>query len=155
VKGQAVQLPRHGYVESYQAAWSAAGHRGVGSVYLRIPLYAAATDAAAADESRESITYYFRRQSELARTGTGSGTATSGERLAQADELAALSRERILRERVVVGCADTLVTRLRHLRAELHLDGIIVELNPGGMIPMDNMMRSLRILAENIAPALR
>lgn len=122
-----------GYIESYQAAWSAAGHRGEGSVYLRIPLYAAATDAAAVDESRDSIIYYFRRQSELA----------------------VLSHEHILRERVVVGRADTLVKRLRQLRADLHLDGVIVEPNPGGMIPIENMMRSLRILAEDIAPALR
>ena len=55
----------------------------------------------------------------------------------------------------MVGRADTLVTRLRQLRNHLHLDGVIVEPNPGGMIPLENMMRSLRILAEDIAPALR
>lgn len=144
-----------GYIESYQAAWRAAGHPGEGSVYLRIPLYAAPTDAVAVEESRESIVYYFRRQSEMARTGTGSGTRTTGERLAQADELAVLSHEHILRERVVVGSAASLIARLRQLRDELRLDGVIVEPNPGGMIPYEPMMRSLRILAEEIAPALR
>ena len=144
-----------GHIESYQATWRAAGHRGEGSVYLRIPLYAAATDPAAVDESRDSIVFYFRRQSELARTGTGSGTTTTGERLAQADVLATLSHEHILRERVVVGSAASLVQRLRELREQLHLDGIIVEPNPGGMIPLAHMMRSLKILAEDVAPALR
>jgi alkanesulfonate monooxygenase SsuD/methylene tetrahydromethanopterin reductase-like flavin-dependent oxidoreductase (luciferase family) len=144
-----------GHIESYQATWSAAGHPGEGSVYLRIPLYAAPTDAAAIDESRDSIIYYFRRQSDLARTGTGSGTTTTGQRLAQADELAVISHEHILRERVVVGSAATLVKRLRQLREDLRLDGVIVEPNPGGMIPLDHMMQSLRILAEDIAPALR
>ena len=144
-----------GHIESYQQTWRAAGHRGEGSVYLRIPLYAAPTDAAAVAESRDSIVFYFRRQSELARAGTGSGTVTTGERLAQADQLATLSHEHILRERVVVGSADSLVKRLRELREALHLDGIIVEPNPGGMIPVEQMMRSLRILAEDIAPALR
>ena len=144
-----------GHIDAYHAAWRAAGHRGEGSVYLRIPLYAAPTDAEAVDESRDSIIFYFRRQSDLARTGTGSGTTTTGQRLAQADELAVISHEHILRERVVVGSAPSLVKRLRELREQLHLDGIIVEPNPGGMIPLDNMMRSLRILAEDIAPALR
>jgi alkanesulfonate monooxygenase SsuD/methylene tetrahydromethanopterin reductase-like flavin-dependent oxidoreductase (luciferase family) len=144
-----------GHIEQYQEAWRAAGHRGQGSVYLRIPLYAAPTEAEAVEESRESIVFYFRRQSELARTGTGSGTTTAGERLAQADELAVISHEHILRERVVVGSADSLVKRLRELQEQLHLDGIIVEPNPGGMIPLAPMMRSLRILAEDIAPALR
>ena len=144
-----------GQIESYQAAWRAAGHRGEGSVYLRIPLFAAPTDAAAVAESRESIGYYFRRQSQMARTGTGSGTSTTGERLAQADELAGLSHEHILRERVVVGSAGSLVERLRQLRDQLRLDGIIVEPNAGGMIPLDLMMRSLEILAREVTPALR
>jgi alkanesulfonate monooxygenase SsuD/methylene tetrahydromethanopterin reductase-like flavin-dependent oxidoreductase (luciferase family) len=144
-----------GHIENYQATWRAAGHRGEGSVYLRIPLYAAATDAAAVEESRDSIIYYFRRQSELARAGTGSGTTTTGERLAQAAQLATLSHEHILRERVVVGSAASLVTRLRELRERLHLDGVIIEPNPGGRIPLDHMMRSLEILADEIAPALR
>jgi alkanesulfonate monooxygenase SsuD/methylene tetrahydromethanopterin reductase-like flavin-dependent oxidoreductase (luciferase family) len=144
-----------GHIENYQATWRAAGHEGEGSVYLRIPLYAAPTDAVAVEESRESIVYYFRRQSELARTGTGSGTTTTGQRLAQADELATISHEHILRERVAVGSVDSLVKRLRELKEQLHLDGIIVEPNPGGTIPLDTMMRSLRLLAEEVAPALR
>jgi alkanesulfonate monooxygenase SsuD/methylene tetrahydromethanopterin reductase-like flavin-dependent oxidoreductase (luciferase family) len=144
-----------GHVEGYRAAWRAAGHPGAGSVYLRIPLYAAASDAAAVDESRDSIVHYFRRQSELARAGTGSGTVSTGERLAQAEELASLSHAHILRERVVVGSAESLVARLRDLREQLHLDGVIIEPNAGGRIPLDGMMRSLQILAEDIAPALR
>jgi len=144
-----------GHIESYHATWRAAGHRGEGSVYLRIPLYTAETDTAAIDESRDSVVYYFRRQSDLARTGTGSGTVTTGQRLAQADELAVMSHEHILRERVVIGSPDTLVKRLRQLREDLRLDGVIVEPNPGGRIPLDQMMRSLELLAREIAPALR
>ena len=154
LRGTDISILR-GYIEDYQKTWHAAGHRGEGSVYLRIPLYAAATDAAAVEESRESILYYFRRQSDLARTGTGSGTTTTEQRLAQADELAVLSHEHILRERVVVGGPANLIARLRELREQLHLDGIIVEPNPGGMIPFEPMMESLRILAREIAPALR
>jgi hypothetical protein len=75
--------------------------------------------------------------------------------MAQADELAALPYDHILRERVVVGGAASLVARLGELQRELHLDGIIVEPNAGGMIPLDLMMRSLRILAQDVAPQLR
>jgi hypothetical protein len=55
----------------------------------------------------------------------------------------------------VVGGAASLVARLGELQRELHLDGIIVEPNAGGMIPLDLMMRSLRILAQDVAPQLR
>ena len=144
-----------GYIDAYQQTWRDAGHRGEGSVYLRIPLYTARTDAEAIEESRESVVYYFRRQAQLARGGTGSGTVTTEQRLAQADELATLSHEHILRERVVIGSPATLVARLRELREQLHLDGVIVEPNPGGKIPLPSTTRSLELLAREIAPALR
>jgi len=41
------------------------------------------------------------------------------------------------------------------LKAELGLDGFIVELNPGGLLPMDRMLRTLRILTHEVMPALR
>ncbi len=154
LRGTDISILR-GRIEDYQKTWRAAGHRGVGSVHLRIPLYAADTDEAAVEESRDSVVYYFRRQSQMAREGTGSGTTTTGQRLAQADELAVLSHEHILRERVVIGSARTLVARLAELREQLHLDGIIVEPNPGGRIAEPLMMRSLQILAKEVAPKLR
>ena len=154
LRGTDISILR-GHIDTYQATWRAAGHRGEGSVYLRIPLYVAETDARAVEESRDSVIYYFRRQADLARTGTGSGTTTTGERLAQADELATLSLEHILRERVVIGSAASLVKRLGELRDQLHLDGIIVEPNPGGRIPLAPMMRSLELLAKEVAPAVR
>jgi alkanesulfonate monooxygenase SsuD/methylene tetrahydromethanopterin reductase-like flavin-dependent oxidoreductase (luciferase family) len=154
LRGTDISILR-GHIDHYEATWRSAGHPGEGSVYLRIPLYAAPTDEQAVAESKESVVYYFRRQAELARTGTGSGTTTTGERLAQADELATLSLEHILRERVVIGSPASLTDRLRELREQLHLDGIIVEPNPGGRIPVDGMMRSLELLAKEVAPALR
>jgi alkanesulfonate monooxygenase SsuD/methylene tetrahydromethanopterin reductase-like flavin-dependent oxidoreductase (luciferase family) len=141
-----------GYIDSYRAAWRKAGHAGDGSVYLRIPLYAAPTDAEAIEESRDSVIFYFRRQANLARQGTRSGRLETGE---LAVELDAISHEHILKERVAVGSAESLIARLRQLRDELHLDGIIAEPNPGGMIPYPLMMRSLELLAKEVAPALR
>jgi alkanesulfonate monooxygenase SsuD/methylene tetrahydromethanopterin reductase-like flavin-dependent oxidoreductase (luciferase family) len=99
--------------------------------------------------------FYFRRQSQMAREGTGSGTTTTGQRLAQADVLAVISHEHILKERVVIGSPASLTARLKELRQELSLDGIIVEPNPGGKIPEPLMMQSLKLLAREVAPALR
>ena len=141
-----------GFIDNYRATWRKAGHAGEGSVYLRIPVYVAPTDAEAIDESRESVIFYFRRQANLARQGTRSGRLPTGE---LAVELDAISHEHILKERVAVGSPKSLVARLRQLRDELHLDGIIAEPNPGGMIPYPQMMRSLKLLAEEVAPALR
>lgn len=144
-----------GYIERYHEAWTTAGHDGHGSVYLRIPCYAAPADAEAIEDSRDSITFYFERQADLARAGTGSGTTTAEERLALAAELATLSHDHILRERVAFGSPPTLVKRLRQLEEDLRLDGIIIEPNSGGRIPLPKMMRSLKLIAEEVAPALR
>ena len=42
--------------------------------------------------------------------------------------------------------------RLRQLHEELGIDGILAELNFGGVIPPGRMMRSLRLLCEQVRP---
>lgn len=39
--------------------------------------------------------------------------------------------------------------------SELGVDGIVVELNPGGLIPAALEMRSLSLLAREVRPALQ
>ncbi len=141
-------------VLAYRQAWSDAGHAGAASVYLRIPIYAGSTAAAAVEEPRASITYYFQRHAELTLAGMGrAGTGPAERRQAQADRLAKLSYEQILRTKVAFGSAAGLIDRLTELREELGLNGIVAELNPGGLIPMDQVMRSLHILAREVMPA--
>ena len=137
-------------------AWREAGHPGEASVYLRIPIYAATTEEAAREEPRESITYYFARQAELARSGVGSaGSGPVERRRAQADRMARLSYDEILRTRVAFGSAAGLIDRLTRLRDELGVGGIVAELNPGGLIPAELERRSLHILTRQVMPALR
>jgi alkanesulfonate monooxygenase SsuD/methylene tetrahydromethanopterin reductase-like flavin-dependent oxidoreductase (luciferase family) len=143
-------------VETYRRAWREAGHPGEASVYLRIPIYAATTEEAARDEPRESITYYFARQAELARSGVGSaGSGPVERRRAQADRMASLSYDEILRTRVAFGSAAGLIDRLTRLRDELGVGGIVAELNPGGLIPAELERRSLHILTRQVMPAFR
>jgi len=49
-------------IESYRAAYSAAGHPGRGQVYMRVPLYVAETDERARSEPEPSIMHFFREQ---------------------------------------------------------------------------------------------
>jgi hypothetical protein len=66
-----------------------------------------------------------------------------------------MTYDEILERRVAFGTAPELVDRLGRLRAELGLDGMIVELNPGGLLPMEQMLRTLRIFTHEVMPALR
>jgi alkanesulfonate monooxygenase SsuD/methylene tetrahydromethanopterin reductase-like flavin-dependent oxidoreductase (luciferase family) len=155
LRGMDIPELRH-CVASYRAAWREAGHPGNGSVYLRIPIFAGVTPTAAFDEPCETIMYYFRRQAELTRAGMGFGDSGDAQRRdAQAERLASLTYEEILRTKVAFGTAAALRDRLIEMRDELRLDGIVAELNPGGMLSMPQVLRTLRILTEEVVPAIR
>jgi alkanesulfonate monooxygenase SsuD/methylene tetrahydromethanopterin reductase-like flavin-dependent oxidoreductase (luciferase family) len=140
----------------YRQAWKDAGHPGQPSVYLRIPVYASPTAAGAVEEPRESLTAFFARQTELARSAVGrAGAGPADRRRFQADRMASLSYDDILAKKVAFGTADRVVDRLTELSEELGLDGIVAELNPGGRIPPELETRSLRILADLVLPALK
>ncbi len=141
----------HGHLRAYRKAWQEAGHAGEASVHLRIPLYAGTTEKAALEEPRESITYYFRRQAEFARSAAG----PADRREALAEQLANLSYEQILQTRVAFGSAAGLIDRLTRLREDLGVDGIVAEMNPGGLIPAERERQSLRILTHQVMPAFK
>ncbi|HEV8439613.1 MAG TPA: LLM class flavin-dependent oxidoreductase [Methylomirabilota bacterium] len=144
------------HLSAYRQAWREAGHPGQPSVYLRIPVYAATTEKGALDEPRESLTYFFGRQTELARAAVGrAGTGPTERRRAQAERMASLSYEDILAKKVAFGSAAGVIDRLTQLREELGLDGVVAELNPGGLIPPELERRSLEILTREVMPAFK
>jgi alkanesulfonate monooxygenase SsuD/methylene tetrahydromethanopterin reductase-like flavin-dependent oxidoreductase (luciferase family) len=145
-----------GHLQTYRQTWREAGHPGEPSVHLRIPLYAGRTEQAAREEPRESITYYFKRQAEVTRSVAGRpGTGPVERRLANAERLGGLGYDDILRDRVAFGSAAGLRDRLTTLRDELGLDGIVAEINPGGLLPAELERESLRILAHEVIPAFK
>ena len=61
----------------------------------------------------------------------------------------------VLRDRVAYGTPDMVVDRLRHLRDELGVSGVIAESNVGGRIPLERVLHSIRLYAQEVAPRLR
>jgi alkanesulfonate monooxygenase SsuD/methylene tetrahydromethanopterin reductase-like flavin-dependent oxidoreductase (luciferase family) len=155
LRGMHISVLRE-HLRRYRETWRAAGHDGAGRVCLRIPLYAAPTEREALDDPRESIMYYFRRQAEITRAPEGRAGALPAERLrARAEQLDTLSYDEVLRERVVFGTAPSIIDRLTELREDLGLDGVVFELGSGGLIPAERELRSLHIVADEVAPAFR
>jgi alkanesulfonate monooxygenase SsuD/methylene tetrahydromethanopterin reductase-like flavin-dependent oxidoreductase (luciferase family) len=140
----------------YRQAWEEAGHAGKPSVYLRIPVYVATTERGAVEEPRPSVAAFFARQTELARAAVGrAGAGPSDHRRLLAERMASLTYEDILARKVVFGTAPAVIDRLGRLRDELGLDGIVAELNPGGLIPSELETRSLWLLTHDVMPAFR
>ena len=56
---------------------------------------------------------------------------------------------------VIVGTPDSVAARLRQLQDEIGFDGILAELNCGGLIPHDRVMNAIRLLCEEVMPRFR
>lgn len=143
-------------VRTYRAAWKEAGHAGRGQVYLRVPVYVAATDEAAREEPRESIMHLLHYIGEaLAASATSSGARAIEDRAARGEKMRSINYEEVLRERMIVGTPERVIDRLTQLQEELGLDGILAELNPGSRIPQQRVMEALRLLCEEVMPRFK
>jgi alkanesulfonate monooxygenase SsuD/methylene tetrahydromethanopterin reductase-like flavin-dependent oxidoreductase (luciferase family) len=140
-------------IAAYQTAWQAAGHPGRGEVRLRLPVYVAETlHNAQADPHPSVMPYYERLRQGYLRSAQ---RLESAERTARATQLASLTYDEVLQERVVFGTPRHIVQRLRTLQKEWGLSGIIIEPNVGGAIPPELVARSMELLAQEVAPRLR
>ena len=66
----------------------------------------------------------------------------------------ALTWEDALREKIVVGSPESVITRLMELRAELSLDGLLLEFNCGAKIPHELVLRSVQLFGAEVQPVL-
>jgi alkanesulfonate monooxygenase SsuD/methylene tetrahydromethanopterin reductase-like flavin-dependent oxidoreductase (luciferase family) len=136
-------------LHAYREAYSAAGHKGKGEVHLRLTLHIAETDAEARSQAHDSIMAGYQK---LITQLEGSPNAR---RRAELETVRTLTYEDIMRDKVVIGSPETVAARLSELRDVLGIDGILAELNFGAMLPPDQMMRSLRLLCQDVRSLLR
>jgi alkanesulfonate monooxygenase SsuD/methylene tetrahydromethanopterin reductase-like flavin-dependent oxidoreductase (luciferase family) len=140
-------------IESYRAAYSAAGHPGRGQVYMRVPLYVAETDERARSEPEPSIMHFFREQAARLRASANrAGTSASEGRAERAAMLDTLTYDDALRGKIIIGTPDMVADQLHGLQETLGLDGILAELNTGGRIPHDCVVRALQLLCQEVMP---
>lgn len=150
-QGPFVQLAER--IKSYREAYAAAGHPGQGKVFLRVPAYVAETRARARAEAKDSIMSFFRYQAELGRdSARRAGGELAVQRLRQVERLEALTYDEALATQIIVDDPEGFAARLREVREEIGLDGILAELNCGGKIPQDRVLNGLRLLCEQVKP---
>ena len=143
-------------VNQYRHSWKEAGHKGEGDVSLRIPVYAGETMEQAMDEPFESIRGYFGRMGNLYRERAGkAGLEVTELANGRAEQIESLSYKDMLETKIAFGTADSLIDRFTQLKEELGLDGVVSELNAGGLIPEERVLRSLRIITEQVMPAFK
>ena len=140
-------------IRSYHDAYKAAGHPRRGRAYVSAPIYIAETEERARAEAEESVTHCYRLQYELiADSARRSGRQAFIDR---AERLRTLTYDDVLRGNVLVGTPESVADRLRQLHEQIGFDGILAELNCGGLIPHDRVLNALRLLCQEVMPRFR
>ncbi len=143
-------------IAEYRQAWREAGHPGEGRVYLRVPVYVAETERQAREEPEASIMSFYRwLGGQLAVSAALAGARAVERRAERGAALQSITYDDTLRDKVIIGTPDQVADKLRMLREELGLDGILAELNCGRAIPNERVVNSLRLLCERVIPQFR
>jgi len=144
-----------GHIKAYREAWRQAGHDGYGSVFLRVPVYAAATAQAAYDEPRECIIHYFERQARMIAAVGAQGQGGEALRAKVAEALNKLSYDDIRESRAAIGTPERLIERFIEWRDVAGIDGVVMELNAGNLLSEEQISNSVRLIAEKVMPAFK
>jgi alkanesulfonate monooxygenase SsuD/methylene tetrahydromethanopterin reductase-like flavin-dependent oxidoreductase (luciferase family) len=63
-----------------------------------------------------------------------------------------LTYDDAIRGKIIIGTPDMVADQLHGLQETLGLDGILAELNTGGRIPHDCVVRALQLLCQGVMP---
>ncbi len=140
-------------LRAYREAWVAAGHPGHGKVYLRVPVYVAATEKQALEEPEESVMHFYKYLGQrIEASAVQEGARAIENRAERGQRLQNISYEEVLRSKIVVGTPAMVADRLAQLRDELGLSGILAELNCGMRIPAPQVLHSLQTMCSAVIP---
>jgi alkanesulfonate monooxygenase SsuD/methylene tetrahydromethanopterin reductase-like flavin-dependent oxidoreductase (luciferase family) len=143
-------------IAAYREAYRAAGHAGQGRVYLRVPIYVGETEAAARADPEHSIMPFYRTLgAQIEDSATRAGARAIEQRAERGQALQTIGYADVLRDKVIVGTPESVTKRLQELIRKLGLNGVLAELNCGGLVANDKVMRSLQLMCEQVAPRFR
>ena len=141
-------------IAAYREAYQSAGHAGQGEVYLRVPINVAETEASARADPEPSIMQFYRTLG-LQLEGAAKRPGMGAERTERGQALQTISYEDALRNKVIIGTPASVAMRLQYLTGKLGLNGVLAELNCGGLLSNEKVMRSLQLMCEEVAPCFR
>jgi alkanesulfonate monooxygenase SsuD/methylene tetrahydromethanopterin reductase-like flavin-dependent oxidoreductase (luciferase family) len=144
------------HIAAYREAYRSAGHAGQGKVFLRVPMYVGKTESLARADAEQSIMQFYRTLGlQLEDSAGRPGAGMSEQRAERGQALQTISYEDALRDKVIVGTPGDVVMRVKDLARDLGLNGVLAELNCGGLIANEKVMRSLKLISLEVAPHFR
>ena len=142
-------------IAEYCNAWEQAGHPGDPDVGVRVPVYTSTNPEKARSEPKESMLAFYQRQANLMISRLGDeGIADPEGARRRAESLGQLTYAEILDSRVVFGTPDEVTEQLGQLQQELGLSMVVADVNAGGRVPPDQVLDSIKLLGQEVAPNL-
>ena len=141
---------------AYHRAWAEAGHAGRGRVYLRVPVYVAATEKQALEEPEESVMHFYKfLGARIEASAAMEGARAIENRAERGQRLQNISYDEVIKSKIIVGTPAMITDRLGQLREELGLSGILAELNCGMRIPAHQVLNSLQMMCGEVTPRFK
>jgi alkanesulfonate monooxygenase SsuD/methylene tetrahydromethanopterin reductase-like flavin-dependent oxidoreductase (luciferase family) len=135
-------------LKQYQEARHNAGFSGSNDVILQIAAYVAETAEQAYAEPEAST----MRQRRLVREALG--RTADQEAFERLRRLSDVTYDEVL-QRVAYGTPEAVVERLQEYQERFGITGVSLDMNPGGQIPYNRVVNSIRLLTEQVIPKFK
>jgi alkanesulfonate monooxygenase SsuD/methylene tetrahydromethanopterin reductase-like flavin-dependent oxidoreductase (luciferase family) len=143
-------------LRAYREAWAAAGHSGQGKVYLRVPVYVAASEKQALEEPEESVMHFYKYLgARIEASAVQEGARAIENRAERGQRLQNISYDEVIASKIVAGTPAMVADRLAQLQEDLGLSGILAELNCGMRIPAPRVLNSLQMMCSEVTPKFK
>jgi alkanesulfonate monooxygenase SsuD/methylene tetrahydromethanopterin reductase-like flavin-dependent oxidoreductase (luciferase family) len=97
--------------------------------------------------------HFYREQAQRLRDSLSrAGTRAIEGRAERLRRIENLTYDEALGGQVLVGTPAMVTDRLGALQEELGIDGILAEINCGGLVPHEQVMTALRLLCDEVMP---
>jgi alkanesulfonate monooxygenase SsuD/methylene tetrahydromethanopterin reductase-like flavin-dependent oxidoreductase (luciferase family) len=141
----------------YWQAFEEAGHHSIGEeVALLFPTYVATMEQEAQEIPQQSIMHYFEVLGRRMVAGdTDFDTATRERNQELRARLQRLTFEEVRENVAIIGTPEHCIKRIQWLREEFRVSELICWFNPGGLMPHQTVLDSMRRFAVEIMPHFR
>jgi len=143
-----------GLVPNYFEGWRAAGHAGMASVGVSVPLYVAETSKRAREDAEASTIQFFRMIAKGLSTADGASSQTTEAREGRAARLASITFEEAVEDQCLIGSPEEVADRLVAIREFIPYSSLACWMNPGGHIPHERVLNCMRLFAERVMPRI-
>lgn len=148
------KLPEH--IGRYQSAFRQAGHAPAQQdVAIAFPVFVADNPQQVRQQVEPSFLNYFRAIATQARLGARDDSAKYDYLRAIVTRVESMTWEKIEASMGLYGSSTACIEKIQEIVGMCRMDQLICWFNPGGLVPHEQVLTTMRRFAEQVMPAVR